>query len=63
MKFIKNVCNSHATTNNIQLDHMPGKIMPADPLTKVKDVDTFQDFRSIVLGHQLLSSDDNKELT
>ena len=38
---------------NINLQHMPGTNIPADPLTKVKDLETFEDFRSLVLGHEL----------
>jgi hypothetical protein len=35
---------------------MPGTIMPADPLTKVKEFSVFEEFRKIVLGHNLLIS-------
>ena len=30
--------------------------MPADPLTKVKDITTFEEFRKFVLGHLLLEN-------
>ena len=39
---------------NLSLQHIPGIGMPADPLTKVKDIETFKQFREFLLGHLLL---------
>ena len=39
---------------NIHLEHMPGKILPADKLTKLGNIEEHRSFVRTIMGHELL---------
>jgi hypothetical protein len=39
---------------NILLEHMPGKILPADKLTKLGNIEEHRSFVRTIMGHELL---------